>query len=165
MNATPNDHMPSKTANRKSRAWLWFFGLLILLTATVITIEIWYNLRQQLKPEQLAGARQLWREKGPVSYEVRYTLKRQDGGEEKRLVTVREGTLATNHGRRDSFASMDSLFDYVEKRLEADAQPGTPRVFVTAIFDRHDGHILRYVRSVRSNRERLEVVVQLRPLP
>ena len=39
---------------RRSRGWIWFFAILGVLTATAITIEVWYNAQQQLTPERLA---------------------------------------------------------------------------------------------------------------
>src|SRR5262249_4483768 len=58
---------------RPNRGWIWFFVILIVLTVTSITIMIVYNLRQQLKPEQLAQARALWEQKGPADYDLDYT--------------------------------------------------------------------------------------------
>jgi hypothetical protein len=172
MSTAPNGDPQGRIARRPSRRWLWFFGVLVLLTVTAIAVETWYNLRQQLRPDQLAAARQLWREKAPASYQVQYTLKRQDGSERRWTASVREGELiAVTGGSGQSLARgdylfdrMDAMFDYVERQLQADAEPGAPRVFATAVFDRNDGHILRYIRSTRSPRERIEVTVELRPL-
>lgn len=154
----------------RSRNWIWFFVVLVGLTTAAVGVELWYNLRQQLRPESLVEARRLWREKGPADYEAEYLLKRHDGSEQRWLVTVQDRKVASVRGLggqpldpdKYSFDRMESLFDHIEKRLEADAQPGGPRVFATAVFDRTDGHVLRYVRSTRSPRERLEVTVQVR---
>jgi hypothetical protein len=157
---------------KRNRNWLWFFGVLLVLGAAAVAVEVWYNLRQQLKPEQLAAARQLWREKAPASYQVEYTLKRQDGSERRWTVAVREGQLiaVTGSGGQSLkegeylFDTMDAMFDHVAKQLDADGQPGAPRVFATAVFDKKDGHFLRYVRSTRRPRERVEITANLRPL-
>ncbi|HXG09691.1 MAG TPA: hypothetical protein VNK04_07870 [Gemmataceae bacterium] len=160
-----------QTTNRKSRGWIWFFLVLFSLTVAAVGAEIWYNLNQQLRPEQLAAAGRLWREKGPASYQVEYTLKRQDGSEQRYSVTVEGNKVSVfRSGGRPlaageyPFARMEELFAYIARQLQADAQPGGPRVFTIAVFDPDDGHIVRYVRSVRSTRERLEVITQLRPL-
>jgi hypothetical protein len=156
---------------KRNRNWLWFFGVLLVLGAAAVAVEVWYNLRQQLGPEQLAAARQLWREKAPASYQVEYTLKRQDGSERRWTVEVCQGQVVSVRsggqllGEGDYlFDTMDAMFDHVEKRLDADAQPDAPRVFATAVFDKSDGHFLRYVRSTRSPRERVEITANLLPL-
>jgi hypothetical protein len=169
--ATPTGNREPRIKHQKSRGWIWFFVILGTLTAAAAAIEIWYNLRQQLTPERLAAARQLWREKGPARYQVEYLLKREDGSEQRFRTRVEDGAVVSvtrsddrplQEGRYP-FAGMDGLFDYMEKRLQTDSEAGGPWVFATAVFDRNDGHVLRYVRSVRSPRERLEVIVNLRP--
>jgi hypothetical protein len=55
--------------------------------------------------------------------------------------------------------SIEDLFAKMAAHLSEDAEPGRPRVFAKADFDREDGHVLRYIRSVRSTRERIEVNV------
>ena len=57
------------------------------------------------------------------------------------------------------YLSMDDLFAKMEAELAEDQQPGQPSVFAKADFDRRDGHVIRYLRSVRATRERLEVKV------
>ncbi len=57
---------------------------------------------------------------------------------------------------------MDDLFRHVQGQMQGDRAADTGRPFVTATFDRHDGHIAHYVHSVRATRERLEISVQLR---
>ena len=160
-------------ARRRPKRWVWFFVVLAALSATGISLEIWFNLAQQLKPEQLAEARLLWTEKGPRNYLLDYTIKEKGNEVEKRAVTVRGGSVesvAAADGRRlrpgdCRFDGMEALFRYLEGRLEEDRRPDSPRAFVTARFSSADGHLIRYVRSVRRTSERQEITVRLRPLP
>jgi len=48
----------------KRGSWLWFFLILLILASVAITIPIVYNLRLQLKPEQLEQARERWQRRG-----------------------------------------------------------------------------------------------------
>jgi hypothetical protein len=74
------------TAPRRSRGWIWFFVALVGLATVWVSIEIWYNLAQQLKPEQVAEARQRWAEKAPADFDLKYTLERASrAGERYRL--------------------------------------------------------------------------------
>jgi hypothetical protein len=52
---------------------------------------------------------------------------------------------------------MEALFAAIARRLELDAAPDAPRLFAVGSFDKQDGHLLRYVRSVRRPRERIEI--------
>lgn len=160
---------------RTGRRWIWFFSILLILTAGGITAEVWFNLHQQLKPEQLAEARQLWREKGLRDYRLNYTIKPEyipdpAGAVALRYtVEVRDGkavSVTLPNGQRINpdeyeFDTMDSLFGHIEKQMRADAEPGKPQAFVKATFDDNDGHVTHYVRSVMQTRERLEVSVEL----
>lgn len=156
---------------RRSRNWIWFFALLVVLASAAIGIEIWYNLGQQLRPDRLATARQRWQEQGPATYEAQYLIKRQDGSEQRYTVVVEEGRVVSvckSTGQplepgSYPYDRMESLFEQMEKQLQVDALPGAPRVFASAVFDRQDGQVLRYVRSRRNPRERLEVNVLLKP--
>src|SRR5437870_10707552 len=76
----------------RSANWIWYFVILAVLTVVATTILIVYNLRQQLRPEQLAAARALWEAKGPRDYELRYTTKKGTEEEPDRyVVRVRGG--------------------------------------------------------------------------
>jgi hypothetical protein len=158
--------------NKGSKNWIWFFVVLAILTVAGITLETWFNLAQQLKPEQLADARRRWHENGPRNYAMTYSIKDRGNEIEKRIVQVQGGRAqsAAEDGRplrpEDCrFACMEALFDYLESRLEEDRRPGSPQAFVTARLSSADGHLIRYVRSVRRTSERLEITLTLRPLP
>jgi hypothetical protein len=169
--ATPTGSRGPTIKKQEPRGWVWFFVVLGTVTAAAVTAAVSYNLYQQLTLGRLAAARQLWREKGPTGYEVDYLLKREDGSEQRFRTKVEDGQVVsvTRNGSRRleagryPFASMDELFNYIERKLQTDSEAGGSRVFATAVFDRNDGHVLRYVRSVRSPRERLEVIVNLHP--
>ncbi|HZT79089.1 MAG TPA: DUF6174 domain-containing protein [Gemmataceae bacterium] len=164
---------------KRNRRWIWFFVVLFGLAAAGITWEVVYNLRQQLTPEQVAAARERWRANGPRDYTLEYSVKRDTGPDlagtvpERYTVEVRGGKVQSvtwPNGRplrREDydFDSMDSLLDYVARRVQEDREPGRPRVFAVAQFDAEDGHVLHYVRSVMKTRERLEVETVLRPAP
>jgi hypothetical protein len=158
--------MTAPNPRRRSRNWLWFFGILLCLTVTAVVLEVTYNLRQQLRPEQIAAARERWHEHRPDHYQLNYTIKRKDAAEQRYSVTVRAGEVVSVQGRSGDypFDSMDALFDFMEKRLQVDRQPGAPQVFVTAVFAPQDGRVLRYIRSVRKTGERMEVIVSMRAL-
>ena len=70
----------------ESRTWVWYFLILGVLSAAAATILIVFNLRQQLKPEQLAAAKALWKAKGPRDYDMTY---RQLVGDEPETFVVR----------------------------------------------------------------------------
>jgi hypothetical protein len=164
--------------------WVWYFLVLGLLTAGGIVATTWYNLRQQLTPEQLEAARQLWIKNGPCDYRLEYTIKHEvnpdpaRAAEEHYSVEVQDGKIKGVYGPDDKLLdpkgmepgdyemdSMDGLFAVIAWKLRADSEPGKPRAFVIATFDPADGHIVHYVHSVMRTRERLEVRVKLTPKP
>jgi len=176
----PADDNPVTPSPRRpvtpSRRWVWFFLFLAIVPAALIGVEIWFNLNQQLTPEKLAAARARWDENGPRDYVLEYEVKREYNPEpasrnpDKYTVRVKdrkveEVTAADGKppepGEFD-FGSMDDLFDRIARQLQADKESGGRRPFVTATFDKHDGHIAHYVHSVSTTRERLEVTVTLR---
>jgi len=160
----------------RSRRWVWFFLFLAVVPATLLGVEIWFNLHQQLTPEKLAEARARWDENGPRDYVLDYEVKREYNPEpasrnpDRYTVRVKDRKVESVTGADGrppkpgefEFGSMDDLFDRIERQLRADREAGGPRPFVTATFDRQDGHIAHYVHSVSTTRERLEVTVTLR---
>jgi hypothetical protein len=151
---------------KKSTAWVWYFVILVVMTLATTTTLIVYNLRQQLTPQQLAGAVALWKKHGPRSYDFEYTKRTTTNVEEKYAVQVRDGEVTSVtlneeplEERLYSYHSMLALFGFMDRFLEIDRQPGRPRAFVRASFDEEDGHVRRYVRSVSGTKERVEIVV------
>ncbi len=162
-------------SKKSGRRWIWFFVVLGVLASSGIAVEIWFNLNQQLKPERLALARALWRENQPRDYTLEYEIKREStpdpAGPPPERYTVRVSqdkvvsvTLPAGQPLAKGqyqFDSMDSVFAYIDERLQADLEPGSPRPFVVATFDPRDGHVSHYVRSVMRTRERLEISIRL----
>jgi hypothetical protein len=151
----------------RRRGWAWYFVALALLTLTAVGVQVWYNVRQQLTPEQLAAAEARWRDRGPRDYDFEYSTHKVESIETFR-VEVRDGkavAVVMNNDQRLEpwqyrYHTMEALFGFIEDFLKKDAEPGSPRTFATAVFDPEDGHLIHYVRSVMSRRERQEIRVQ-----
>ncbi len=148
----------------RNRNWLWYFGILVVLTAASIATMIAFNLRQQLKPAQLAAAAARWKQRGPRDYDMTYTKKL--GEAETYAVQVRNGVVVSAQRNRQPVEerllrhySMNALFSDIERFLEIDAEPGRPKTFCVATFDPEDGHIRHYVRRVMGSSERVEISV------
>lgn len=160
---------------RRSRTWIWYFLILVALTALSLTILIWYNLGKQLKPEQLEKARALWKEKGPRDYDLDYTkiLETPESGTETErfAVKVRSGQviLAERNGQplekhQYIYYDMSGLFMDVDGFLQEAAKSGSPRTYLVATFDASDGHLLQLVRRVMGTGRRLQINVTLTPM-
>ena len=159
----------------RPRRWVWFFSLLALLGAGAVVAPWLYNLHMQLKPEQLAAARQRWQENGPADYNLELHQKEDEGAEEVCLVKVRGGRVAgvvvDGKGLTPSeFATragwqpptVPDLLDRIEDELEEDLSGGKRRNYATARFDERTGCPLRYVRVDRA-KHRLAWTVKLLP--
>lgn len=152
---------------RTNRRWIWFFLALIVLSVTAVTSLIVFNLRQQLKPEQLAAARQLWAENKPTSYQLAYTIKKgTEAKAESFVVRVRDGKVVSVsldgrplEKRLFAYYGMDALLDFINDSLESDAKPGRPRTFTRGVFDPANGALRGYVRRVMGGSERVEITV------
>jgi hypothetical protein len=160
------------SAPRRNRGWLWFMLLTFGLAAVACTALVVYNLRQQLKPEDLDKAWALWKEKGPADYDLIYTVGKLGSATEKYVVKVRskKTEFVSLNGkpledRLLPYYGMDELFGQLSEFLRRDVEPGKPRVYCRAVFDPEDGHVCWYVRSVMGKQERLEInVLELRPM-
>jgi hypothetical protein len=160
---------------KPNRGWIWYFVILGGLTSLAITVLVLYNLRQQLKPEQLEAARKLWDAKRPSDYVLTYTktgavtgtfivkvrkgkvvsvdMRQEVPGEQAIKVVELERRLYRDH-------DMGGLFDAIERFLEMDAQKDSPRPYVRALFDPHNGQLRQYVRRVMGTRERIQIDVE-----
>jgi hypothetical protein len=161
---------------QQSYSWVWYFVVLGVLTVAACTILVWYNLRQQLKKEDLLAARAQWQQNRPSDYDLTYTKRGSASG--IFFVKVRNGKVVdvTLDGReitqndkpldpsRYPRYDMTALMDDIETFLEEDAEPGRPRTYSVATFDPTDGHLIRYVRRVMGTSERIEINVQLKKL-
>ena len=159
---------------QQSYRWVWYFVVLAVLTIAACTILVWYNLRQQLKKEDLQAARALWNKNRPPDYDLTYTKRGSASG--TFFVKVRGGKVVdvTLDGReitqndkpldpsRYARYDMTALMDDIETFLEEDDEPGRPKIYSVATFDPTDGHLIRYVRRVMGTSERIEINVQLK---
>ncbi len=153
---------------RKNNNWKWFFAIVVALSIFVAVSLIWWNLRLQLKPEQLEAARALWDTNGPADYVLVYTTrKNEETTTDHYVVKVRQKKAyevivngLPEPTDRLEYQSMDALFNYVERFLELDSEKGKPRTYTRAIFDEKNGAILSYVRRVMGTSERLEINVK-----
>jgi hypothetical protein len=167
------------------RRWVGFFVVLGLLAAVAATVPVVVNLRQQLRPGQLEEARARWREHGPKSYDLEYTVKfDSDPVPERYLVLVRDGrtAYAARDGEvlhldpgaalaaglppralaADGVYGVEAVFARIEEVLSQDAEAGR-RNFASALFDAQDGHPTRFVYRVRGTGRREEWNVLLSP--
>lgn len=161
---------------KRNRLWIGYFAFLIVASIGVTIFMIWFNLRIQLKPEQIQAARKLWEEKGPKNYNMIYTRKLgvTDVSEQFK-VKVRKGSVievktpdeplkrpedapAEEDPRR--LHGMDALLAEMAANMERDRQPEANKVYVVANFDPATGAILRYIRYDMRTKERVELNIQ-----
>ncbi len=166
--------MPSPPRNRR---WVWFFVILAVLGTAAILINLAYNVFQQLKHEQLTAARALWEENAPADYDLEYIVKDEEatGGTEPLRLAVETFSVHVRGGKVQSVLrngeevpadergsyGVGPLFELIQAHLEKDGQPGQPRTFTHALFDKADGHPIHYVRRVMGTRRRIEIIIQL----
>lgn len=161
---------------QQSYRWVWYFVVLGVLTVAACTILVWYNLRQQLKKEDLEAARALWKQHRPADYDLIYTKRGSASGTffvkvrnskvvdvtlDNREITQNDKPLDPS---RYSRYDMAALMDDIETFLDEDAEPGRARTYSVATFDPVNGHLVRYVRRVMGTSERIEINVQLKKL-
>jgi hypothetical protein len=153
---------------KKSRRWIWYFIILFALAFLATVVLIVFNLQQQLKPEQLAAARALWKERGPADYTMSYTTRvNEETQADHYWAKVRGGKVveAKYNGEpepaeRRGYRGMEALFDDMERFMKKDSEPGSPKTYVRAIFDdQNTGGLRWYVRRVMGGRQRVEITV------
>jgi hypothetical protein len=177
MDSLASTNGPPAAPTRKSRTWVWYFVILVVLSLAATTTMIVYNLRQQLTPAQLEAARAHWNDHGPADYDMEYTKQTTTADSlETYAVQVRGGKVVKVEvtpglpgketrwqpieERLYPYHSVPALFGFMYEFLAQDRRPGRPRAFVRAVFAPDDGHPMRYVRSVSgATRERVEIVV------
>jgi hypothetical protein len=158
---------------RRNHGWIWFFVVLAVLAVAAVAINWAYNVRQQLTPEQLRAAMELWAKNGPADYDLLIEKSIGSGAtvmndriemqiRQKKVVggTLNGGPLL--HRLWDEY-DMPGWFGFVEEFLQRDTQPGAPRTFRVADFDPQTGALRRFVRRVSGTQERLEVRWQVMP--
>lgn len=167
--------MITETTKRRSRGWVVFFVLLTALAVTGVTLPIVYNLGQQLKPEQLAAARERWREAGLRDYDLTFSVQYdRERVAERHIVLVRGGRVAfaSVEGEavelspavaavigpvaalsRGRARDVSAIFDHIE------AMPSrgeTKSNFLVAVFDPKEGWPRRVVWRLRGTGTREE---------
>jgi hypothetical protein len=166
----PQARPPSAPAPRpaaRSTAWAWYFVLVIVASVGVAGFMIYYNLRLQLKPEQLAAAQQKWKDAGPRDYRMVYSKRLNDEVREDRfVVTVRGGQVqevlmngVPLEGDARLYHTMDRLLADIQRFLDQDARPGAPRTYTTASFYDDTGGLRRFIRRVMGGQQRVELNV------
>ena len=161
-----------KPTRAGSRGWLWFFIALVLLSGAAIGVQFWYNPTVPLTPALLADAEAKWKQHGPHDYDLDYTIKKIESTERfqvkvrngKAISLIMNGNLALEARLYPSY-TMPGLYGVIDEFMQQDTQPGSPRTFTNVFFDPVDGHLIHYVRSVASKRQRVEIIVHLTPLP
>jgi hypothetical protein len=175
---------PAVPASRpKSRAWVGFVVVLVLLSAVAATIPIVYNLRQQLRPEELEAARQRWHKYGPEDYDLTFAIRYdRERLPERHIVIVRGGKviLASCEGEiqtlspalqatvglpagglcKDEGQDVPAILDHIAELLH---EPDAKRNFLVAALDLTDGHPRRIIRRVRGSSTREEWNLRLWP--
>src|SRR5262249_4945104 len=129
------------SAPQQSYRWVWYFVVLVILTVAACTILVWYNLRQQLKKEDLQKAREQWERDRPLNYVLHYTKSVSASGIFNVEVLNRKATSVSWDGRKITKNNkpidpsryprydMSALMDDIETFMEEDAEPGQPRTY------------------------------------
>jgi hypothetical protein len=150
-------------------------------------VPLVYNLWIQLRPEQLAEARQRWQENAPTNYDLEYLIRTTHAGQEEEgqyRVIVRDGrvVLVVDNGDvvyLDSSLALvagppvlalspadaeeygvAALFARIEGARRQDEAAGR-RSFATAQFDPKDGHPFHYVHRMQGTKDRVEWNVKM----
>jgi hypothetical protein len=160
-----------------------YVALLVLLSAVAAIAPIVYNLRQQLRPEQLEEARERWRVHGPSDYDLTFAIRYdRETIPQRHFVFVRGGkvvfascegeivTLSPASGAavglpaggmgKQPGQDVPAILDHVEDLMH---EPGAERNLLVASFDAKDGHPRRIIRRVRRSSTREEWSLRLWP--
>ena len=144
--------MATDPGRKPNRGWIWYFVILAVLTVVATTVLVVYNLRQQLRPEQLAAARKLWDEKRPADYVLTYTKKGNATG--TFVVTVRKGKVVSVLMREE--VKKDNEVVIVEQPLERRRPLGDQAQDHRE--EGHRGHVLEVVRQSPGHRPDLRAI-------
>jgi hypothetical protein len=160
-----------------------YLVLLVLLSAVAAVTPIVYNLRQQLRPEQLAAARQRWRNHGPADYDLTFAIRYdRERLPLRHLVLVRGGKVvfASCEGEivtlspalraaaglpagglgREPGQDVPAIFDHIDELLH---EPDAQHNYLVVMFDPRDGHPRKIIRRVRRSDTREEWSLRLWP--
>ena len=162
----------------RSRGWIAFFAVLIVLAVTGVTLPIVYNLGQQLRVEELEAARERWQSSGPTDYDLTFSIRYdRDQLAERHIVLVRDGKasfavcegeivhaapalgallgLSGVNAERQRPRDVPAIFRHIEDLLK-DQEESDGKNFLVVAFDPKDGHPRRIVRRVRKSSIREE---------
>jgi hypothetical protein len=91
----------------KTRIWILFFVMLVILGATVNLVLLWYNRSLQLREEDVAAAHDLWLNRGPADYDLEYMAKIDDDEPVEYRVAVRSRRVLWVASRNDVIMSAE----------------------------------------------------------
>jgi hypothetical protein len=172
---TPSEP-PASAPTRKNNIWIYYFAFLFVASVGVAVFMIDFNRGLQLKPQELEASHELWREKGPKSYDMVYAKQIiVDGPTTTFAVKVRAGKVeeVLMNGKpleagKDNdprlYHSMDSIFRDLGRFMDIDQKKDAPKVYVTAIFNQQTGAVQKYIRYVMGTTQRVELNVKVEPL-
>lgn len=163
---------------QRNRGWIWFFVVLGVLATAAVAINWMYNSRQQLTPEKLKAAMDLWAKNGPADYDLvlekAISSAASDGTairdqievkvRDKKVVAAMLNGTPLERRLWDDY-DMAGWLDFVERFLLIDTKTGAPRTFRVAVFDPETGALRRFTRRVSGTRERQEIRLLLTPIP
>jgi hypothetical protein len=170
------------TPRKKNHAWVWFFVFIVVASVGVAGFMIAFNLRMQLKPEQLETAMQRWNERGPSDYLMTFTKRINNSEPDTFVVKVRakkvvevsmNGKPLRNEDTEQPFPaghdqlqyySMDRLLRDVERFIQLDARDGK-KIYNVATFDKDTGALETYTRSDKVAGQHVRETVKIEPLP
>jgi len=168
---------PPPNAKKKNYLWVGYFAFLLIASVSVTVFMIWFNLRVQLKPEQLEAANEVWKQKGPKNYNMVYTKQvAKLNSNDKFAVKVRNGNVTEvmmndkplkwkkEDGQTDDpllYHSMDSIYRDMQRFMDLDQKDKSKRVYVIANFDNRNGAVIKYIRSVMGTVDRVEYNISL----
>jgi hypothetical protein len=176
---TPKSASPPPSPVKRNYGWLYFFIFVTVASVSVMIFMIWFNLRIQLKPEQLDEAHERWKANGPKNYDMVCKKRLNDNGKEDKFeVEVRGGLvkrvrmngseLEKETGAETDpriYHSMDQVYRDITRFMDLDTKPGATRVYVIANFDPDTGAVRHYVRRVMGTRQRIEMTITLKTVP
>jgi hypothetical protein len=123
---------------KQNRRWIGFFVVLATLAGVGIVVEIGFNLRQQLTPEQIAAARAHWQQRGPEDYDFAFRLSKR-GAPTCYEVVIQDGKvreIRPNLGALSPvlypFYDIPPLFAFVDRDVHNGPAPLTGTIAVEA---------------------------------
>lgn len=161
------------TSPPRRRTWVWFFAVLIVLTiiASVIPLIVVPQLHGlvPVTPALLRDARAAWERNGPLDYDLEYQKKGSVANTFVVQVRNRQAVSVLMDGqpiepRLYRYHTMEALVDDLERFLDLASKPDSPAAILQARFHPIDGHLVRYLYSVPTTRQQIEVSVKLRPV-